>query len=550
MAKMIPDVNPMTIENEGERCFYTIAMDLPAEYTVLYGYKYGEDHEAAQAPDIIWEIDFIVVHPAMGFVTIEVKQGDVMYRDGVFHELKSRGQYQAMKKDPVKQASDAMYGVLHQYQEKSGERVFPLKIKYALCFPDSMRLSGNMPEALGRECVLLEEHLTNPEALEEGLVAVFGGKRGRQEPEACRLLLDKVLNPRFNVFATWEDQLAAFHWNAEKVLTEEQSRILEETEYDKRKIFLGGAGTGKTFLAMEKARMLAAEGKRVLLTCFNINLARYVFPQEVEGIKAIHFHGLLEEVLRSCGVEEAFFQGRSGELSLYYDRMMPDRVLECLDYLEDDQRFDAMIIDEGQDFLNDWVALLEMMLREPGEFYIFADPDQNLFRKQLINLDSFPVSRHKLTLNLRNTRRINHWLQKVIPGLKLRDRLTQGPEVQAFAWKTPEEELTLVKKEITRLVSQGVKPRRITVLSTHRKENSSFKDVTHIKEWALDDSGNPRSDGIKFTTIRKFKGLESDIAFLIGVCPDTPVASPADVYVGSSRARFMLYVFHREDWRV
>ncbi len=225
--------------------------------------------------------------------------------------------------------------------------------------------------------------------------------------------------------------LEVFHRNAEKVLTDEQSRILEETEYDKRKIFLGGAGTGKTFLAMEKARMLAAEGKRVLLTCFNINLAQYVFPQEVEGIKAIHFHGLLEEVLRSCGVEEAFLQRKREELPLYYDRIMPDRALD-LDYLEEAQGYDAIIIDEGQYFLNDWVTLLEMMLREPGEFYIFADPDQNLFREQLINLDSFPVSRHKLTLNLRNTRRINHWLQQVIPGLKLRDRLTQGPEVQVF----------------------------------------------------------------------------------------------------------------------
>lgn len=432
MARMIPDVNPMTIENEGERCFYTIAMQLPADYTVLHSYKYGEEHGEDRQPDIIREIDFIVVHPAMGFVTIEVKQGDVLYLDGAFHELKDRGRYQPMKKDPLKQASDAMYGVLHQYQEKSGERVFPLKIKYALCFPDSVRLGGSLPDSLKEESLLLGPHLESAEALEEAFVALFGGKRGRQEPEACRLLLDKVLNPRFNVFATWEDQLEAFHRNAEKVLTEEQGRILEETEYDKRKIFLGGAGTGKTFLAMEKARMLAAEGKRVLLTCFNINLARYVFPKEVEGIKAIHFHGLLEEVLRSCGVEEAFFQRKGEELPLYYDRIMPDRALECLDYLEDDQRFDAMIIDEGQDFLNDWVALLEMLLREPGEFYIFADPDQNLFREQLINMDSFPVSRHKLTLNLRNTRRINHWLQQVIPGLKLRDRLTQGPEVQLF----------------------------------------------------------------------------------------------------------------------
>jgi hypothetical protein len=241
MARMIPDVNPMTIENEGERCFYTIAMQLPADYTVLHSYKYGEEHEEDRQPDIIREIDFIVVHPAMGFVTIEVKQGDVMYLDGAFHELKDRGRYQPMKKDPLKQASDAMYGVLHQYQEKSGERVFPLKIKYALCFPDSVRLSGNLPDSLKEESLLLGPHLESAEALEE---------------------------------AFW---LETFHRNAEKVLTEEQGRILEETEYDRRKIFLGGAGTGKTFLAMEKARMMAAD---VYVGSSRARFMLYVFHRE------------------------------------------------------------------------------------------------------------------------------------------------------------------------------------------------------------------------------------------------------------------------------
>ncbi|MDW7663012.1 MAG: nuclease-related domain-containing protein [Bacillota bacterium] len=241
MARMIPDVSPMTIENEGERCFYTIARQLPADYTVLHGYKYGEEHEEDRQPDIIREIDFIVVHPAMGFVTIEVKQGDVMYQDGIFLELKDRGRYRPMKKDPMKQASDAMYGVLHQYQEKSGERVFPLKIKYALCFPDSVRLDGSLPDALKEESLLLGPHLESAEALEEAFVALFGGKRSRQEPEACRLLLDKVLNPRFNVFATWEDQLEVFHRNAEKVLTEEQGRILEETEFDRTRTCFGSS---------------------------------------------------------------------------------------------------------------------------------------------------------------------------------------------------------------------------------------------------------------------------------------------------------------------
>jgi len=39
-------------------------------------------------------------------------------------------------------------------------------------------------------------------------------------------------------------------------------------------LFLGAAGTGKTFITMEKARRSAAQGKKVLLTCFNKNLVQ------------------------------------------------------------------------------------------------------------------------------------------------------------------------------------------------------------------------------------------------------------------------------------
>ena len=39
MAKMIPDLLPETIENDGERMFYSIARELPDGYTVLYSYK-------------------------------------------------------------------------------------------------------------------------------------------------------------------------------------------------------------------------------------------------------------------------------------------------------------------------------------------------------------------------------------------------------------------------------------------------------------------------------------------------------------------------------
>ena len=163
---------------------------------------------------------------------------------------------------------------------------------------------------------------------------------------------------------------------------------------------------------------------------------------------------------------------------------------------------------------------------------------------------SFQISRHRLTLNLRNTARINQWLKELIPDLTLRERLVQGPEVMLRTWKTEAEEGKMVKAEIQRLVSQGVKPQRITILSTHRQENSSLASLDRIKEWQLDTGGNPRSANLKFSTIRKYKGLESDIVFLIGITPDSKVSTLADIYVGSSRARFLLYVFHRDDWDV
>ena len=126
------------------------------------------------------------------------------------------------------------------------------------------------------------------------------------------------------------------------------------------------------------------------------------------------------------------------------------------------------------------------------------------------------------------------------------------------SWKTPEEERKKIGDEIGRLVSQGLQPRRILILSPHRQENSSLAGLGKIKEWplvrysdAVGVSGkslekvNSTGNAVRFETIRSFKGLEADVVFLIGVCAGEHCTRP-DVYVGGSRARFLLYVFYQE----
>ena len=69
-----------------------------------------------------------------------------------------------------------------------------------------------------------------------------------------------------------------------------------------------------------------------------------------------------------------------------------------------------------------------------------------------------------------------------------------------------------------------------------------------IKDWPITqdlEEQDPRC--LRFATIRSFKGLEADIVFLIGIRGDTPACTEADIYVGGSRARFMLNVFHQQN---
>ncbi len=71
---MIPDIDPGLIENSGEQRFYEAAAGLPAAYTVYYSYKFSAG-EHAENPALIFEADFIIVYPRLGYLVVDVKKG-------------------------------------------------------------------------------------------------------------------------------------------------------------------------------------------------------------------------------------------------------------------------------------------------------------------------------------------------------------------------------------------------------------------------------------------------------------------------------------------
>lgn len=539
MARMIPDLDVRSIPNDGERSVYGAAQRLPDEYTVLYSFKYGtsapEDPTQRQG-----EADFVIVHPSLGYLVIEVKQGDVVYANGRWHEYKGGG-YRPMAKDPAEQAERAMYAILSRYKQAARTSGFPLKIRYAICFPECTKIAGLIPPHVDPRSIWCFQSV---EKLEESILALFGGRSLRPEASATEVLVNKVLAPEFKLFARLDQRIEMFHQASERVLTEEQSRILDETELDKRKVFFGAAGTGKTFLAMEKARRLAAQGKRVFLTCFNKNLGRYLERALQGSVVASNFHDYLLHVLKPRNPELVPPSGDAAQA--FYDETLVDLAFDHYATLDESEKFDSVLVDEGQDFKESWFVLLESMVKRDGEFYVFADPNQDLFSGHVESLKSITPSRHRLTRNLRNTEQINDWINRFVKEGGMKPALTGGLPVVRLGWDTYAEERRMVEQEIGRLVSQGVKPLRIMILSPNRQDNSSLAGLNRIKEWPLVDFREERANGIRFATIRSFKGLEADIVFLIGLKEGKQTCTATDIYVGASRARFLLYVFYNK----
>jgi hypothetical protein len=143
-------------------------------------------------------------------------------------------------------------------------------------------------------------------------------------------------------------------------LSATQFGALDLLSAQRRALVLGVAGSGKTLLAAEKARRLAAQGFKVLLTCFNRPLAEHLAATigQLEGVTVRTFHGLAEEL----GREARLIGPNPAHDTAYFDELpnVLDQALRALP----ERRFDAIVVDEGQDLDAVWWLPLLDLLRD------------------------------------------------------------------------------------------------------------------------------------------------------------------------------------------
>lgn len=542
MARMYPyQLDPATQSGAEKKLFPIFKECLDEHYMVFHGKALQELRPSGGVDDR--EIDFLVAHPAHGLLAIEVKGGRIRI-DGY------RGEWvqddRTMKKNPVEQARSAAYA-LHRYLEEQPEtRDYNFPTWYAVGLPD-VDIPGNLaPDAL--RAILLDKRDFRRERITAAIEKIYQHYRRRSAKgpgEQGLVVLARTLAPshflRSYLARDFEDEEQQI-----KALTEEQFEVLSDYEHKPRLLITGCAGSGKTMLAVEKARRLVQEDKRVLLTCYNSALAGWLnehLPKD-ERLTIRTFHQLCIELCARAGRELGDFREDMAALGItkqdYYNGVMPNALREAVDRIT--TRFDAIIVDEGQDFRNTYWPPLVALLNDPerGTFYIFCDDNQRIYTHDAL---PFQEPSHHLSRNLRNTLEIGQMVGRYHQG---RGRYKAvGPESKRAPQfidlsQFPDKD-TALAETLETLMADGVKLEHIVML-TPLAEKSHWKDGTRIGRFTLVRGKKAAAGQIAVETIFSFKGLEHPVVILSELDRWLPEDRDSFLYVALSRARNHLVI--------
>ena len=168
----------------------------------------------------------------------------------------------------------------------------------------------------------------------------------------------------------------------------QQSLVHSRTENRFRKI-RGYAGSGKSLVLAGRAALLASEGKRVLLVTFNITLLNYLRDYVVRfdrskqvrnNIEAWNFHTWCKVLSSRVGCLDDYKQlWDNNDASIVMESLLAREAAKwCLE-LDPTDRYDAILVDEGQDFQLEWWLALRGALKPYGEMVLAVDRTQNIY---------------------------------------------------------------------------------------------------------------------------------------------------------------------------
>tara|TARA_R110000851_G_scaffold333511_1_gene514223 strand:+ start:2881 stop:4530 length:1650 start_codon:yes stop_codon:yes gene_type:complete len=518
--RLLPE-NVYRFESNAEKKIFAVLGKSSSDGVALHSINLPE-HEYKQ-----WsEADFVIVSKR-GILVLEVKGGRVACNSGVWEYTNRYGEVHRKSEGPYMQAKSARVA-LQKRLEGIVETALLRKINFGfgVMFPDI--LYANHGVEIPTEAIYDARHheAGEVEAWVRRLYKFWEQENHKtswlEEYEVDKLV--KAIRPEFDLVPAISSRVGDMHREQVR-LTERQYQLLDIMLVQSRVLVQGGAGTGKTFLAVEASRRLVALGKKVLFLCRSP-----VFAWVMQSRLANSFVNVLS---------------LDSAKELAENNNLP--------------QFDVLVVDEGQDLLDiDSIEFVDSIIGgglERGHWLFFMDSNNqgSLYERYDNDVLGYLAGSgvpFPLNFNCRNTKEIA--LQTMVyTGADIGKCVVNsaGLPVETYSYQTREQLASRLNDLLAEWVDQqGVTPGHITVLSPldfNESIVSMLNSRWRRRFYVIDNNfgGTWHDSMLTFSNVVDFKGLENRYVVLVDLEGFTATREDISMlYVGMTRSSCFLFM--------
>lgn len=526
------------------RVYHRLAEVLDDAFHVFYSSPWLGTDRLGNEKD--GECDFLIAHPDHGILAIEVKGGKEISFDPRDSQWRSKDHANFVHKikDPVAQARSAKHEILKRLNELRRRPNRFIHAAHGVIFPSAGAPSGSLgadrPAQIFCCSHKFQYHLREwvADRLKEKQSPDNCERLGHDGIKALERLLAYPFTLSFRIGAALAEAVGEL-----RVLEPSQYHVLDTITDISRALIRGGAGTGKTLVAIEEALRSAAAGRKTLLTCHSRPLAMYLERQlkGTENLTVTGFHALC----RRMAIQTDVWSPSSFSESELYESVLPNALYRAME-VDPALKWDTIIVDEGQDFRAEWWIAIDACLNHGGHLRVFMDSNQKVYDSAGNGVHDLKVVPVRLSRNLRNTKNIHKAASVHYSGP---DIVADGPDGLEVSWinaENPDSKVEAAYRELRRLVfNEEVAPGDIAVLVNGPAARTSFLERSSGTSIPLTNAETMELDEVVVDSVRRFKGLERPAIILIVSGNEMERCELA--YVAFSRARAYLCVVCSKD---
>ena len=509
---------------ESERIVYEeLKKQLPDTYMVFYSVEWSKDVNGRRESS---EADFIITNPNYGFICLEVKGGSRIYiEDNEWYVEDNVYGARKLKRSPYKQAEESMYYFRDLYYKNAHigyNGIYAAGVVFPFYNIENLSTKLSNRE---NECTIDASKMAN---LSKSIHNIFKLRAGNHygtnlySPSEHEALLE-LIRKRIAISAA-AGCLVKYISNQMDIINRVQDNYIYFISNYTQFYIRGGAGTGKTWIAMKMAEMDMLTGKKVLFICRSKYLAEMVREKISNNIEVKDLNSKIEQIVTNISlINYDTYEGISN-------------------FIKDDiEKYDSIYVDEAQDFNEELAFVIRGLLKDENKskLGIFYDDVQKIREDCFGNAFMIDTSPFLLRENIRNTSNIySYAMNNTELGQDVIRNPVEGPNPMKENIRDTKhltQRLENLLKEY--IINEHLDTSSIVILFENIEQAKLYID-NGIAQWKFITNRKPKDNNeIYVCSAFDYKGLEADMVIYVR----SKNASKNINYIAYTRAKYYLH---------